>query len=182
MAEKWQICSKAKWIEQGEKSTKYFFARYKARKAKLALEIIKDPNKLVQSEDNTLHYIRSQYAEIYKQEEVNTRDIEEILDGIREVTDQQNDLLLKEISKEKIIETIKKLPNNKSSGTDGLTYEFYKLFIDHVTPVLHNVFNHALTSGNMPVSWTKSLITLIPKKTTNLEQVNNWRPISLVNC
>ena len=47
MAEKWQICSKTKWIEQGEKSTKYFFAKYKARKAKSALEIIKDPNKLV---------------------------------------------------------------------------------------------------------------------------------------
>ena len=33
----------------------------------------------------------------------------------------------------------------------------------------------------MPLSWCKSLISLIPKKELDLENVNNWRPISLVN-
>ncbi|CAG8553216.1 2665_t:CDS:2 [Ambispora leptoticha] len=33
----------------------------------------------------------------------------------------------------------------------------------------------------MPISWCKSLISLIPKKAENLEDINNWRPISLVN-
>jgi hypothetical protein len=33
----------------------------------------------------------------------------------------------------------------------------------------------------MPTSWCKSLISLIPKKSTDLENINNWRPISLVN-
>ena len=31
LAEKWQVRSKVKWIESGERSTKYFFMRYKAR-------------------------------------------------------------------------------------------------------------------------------------------------------
>jgi hypothetical protein len=33
----------------------------------------------------------------------------------------------------------------------------------------------------MPNSWCKSLISLIPKKTADLDNINNWRPISLVN-
>ena len=44
LAEKWQIRSKTQWIEQGEKSTKYFFARYKQRKSQVAQTEIKDPD------------------------------------------------------------------------------------------------------------------------------------------
>ena len=38
-----------------------------------------------------------------------------------------------------------------------------------------------LKFGELPTSWCKNLIILIPKKSDNLENVNNWRPISLVN-
>ena len=34
----------------------------------------------------------------------------------------------------------------------------------------------------MPNSWCKNLIILILKKTEELDNLNNWRPISLVNC
>jgi hypothetical protein len=44
------------------------------------------------------------------------------------------------------------LPNNKTPGTDDLTYEFYKLSEEIITPVLYVVFNHALSSGIMPTS------------------------------
>ena len=53
------------------------------------------------------------------------------------------------ISKEEIQSTIQKLPNNKSPGLDGLTYEFYKLTEEHITPVLEQIFNQVLTSGIM---------------------------------
>jgi hypothetical protein len=152
MAEKWQIHSKAKWIEQGEKSTKYFFARYKIRKTHAALSKIKIPNASTQNEDDTLKYIKDQYAEIYSQEEVNFEDINEITKNIKQVTDQQNISLTKTFSKEEITEVIKGLPNNKSPGTDGLTYEFYKHFEEAITPILQKVFNDTLSTGNMPIS------------------------------
>src|ERR1043165_1187674 len=89
---------------------------------------------------------------------------------------------MKTFLKKEIAEVIKGLPNNKSPGTNGLTYEFYKHYEEVVTPILQKVFNDILSTGNMPISWTKSLIVLIPKKSSDLNNINNWRPISLVNC
>ncbi|CAG8826187.1 9401_t:CDS:1, partial [Gigaspora margarita] len=47
-----------------------------------------------------------------------------------------NNGILKPIIAEEISQIISALPNNKSPETDGLTYEFYKLTIETVTPVL----------------------------------------------
>jgi exonuclease III len=180
-AEKWQIRSKAQWVEQGEKSTKYFFTRYKIRKTHSALKDIKDPETQLQSRENTLQYIRDKYAKIYEKEDINLNSAKKITENLPQVSVAHNTELTKEITQEEISNVIKNLPNNKSPGTDGLTYEFYKLSEETITPVLYGVFNHALSSGIMPTSWCKSLITLIPKKEIDLENINNWRPISLVN-
>src|SRR5690349_17807852 len=34
----------------------------------------------------------------------------------------------------------------------------------------------------MLLSWCKNLIILIPKKSEELHNINNWSPISLINC
>ena len=93
--------------------------------------------------------------------------------NLPQVSSTHNSSLIQEITQEEISNIIRNFPNNKAPDTDGLTYEFYKLTEEAITPVLHGVFNHALNSGVMPTSWCKSLISLIPKKTENLEDVNN---------
>ncbi|KAJ3587850.1 hypothetical protein NHX12_011445 [Muraenolepis orangiensis] len=42
-----------------------------------------------------------------------------------------------------------------------------------------NVFNESLASGSMPVSCRRAVITLLPKK-GNLQDIKNWRPVSLL--
>ncbi|CAG8555125.1 22850_t:CDS:2, partial [Gigaspora rosea] len=131
LSEKWWLRSKAKWIEEGEKSTKYFFTR------------------------------------------------EKITASLPQVTETMNNSLIREIIQEEVKTVIQNLPRGKSPGTDGLMYEFYQATEEEVTPVLTMLFNNVLEEGKMPSSWHKSLITLIPKKSEELELINNWRPISL---
>jgi hypothetical protein len=181
LAEKWQIHSKTKWIEQGEKSTKYFFSKYKFRKSRSALNEIKNPLDSEQSKENTFSYIREEYSKIYKYERIDLEAAKEITKEAPQITETQNSLMSQEISLEEIEKTIRSLPNNKSPGSDGLTYEFYKLTEEVISPLLYKLFNQVLISGILPKSWCKNLIILIPKKSTNLEDLNNWRPISLVN-
>ena len=71
LSERWQMRSKAQWIELGERSTRYFFSRYKARHANEAQTKIKVPLNSNANEQDTLQYIRDQYAHIYKHEEIN---------------------------------------------------------------------------------------------------------------
>ena len=68
-----------------------------------------------------------------------------------QITSAHNLTLTKEISQDKISNIIRKLPNNKASGTDSLTYEFYKLIEEVITLVLYRVFNHTLSTGTMLV-------------------------------
>jgi hypothetical protein len=103
------------------------------------------------------------------------------LDNTSQINAKQNASLTCLITEEEINQVIDNMPNNKSPGVDGLTYEFYKDTKDLIIPILTKLFNNILEEGHIPNSWSTSLITLIPKKDDDLTKVNNWRPISLVN-
>ena len=92
-----------------------------------------------------------------------------------------NDKLLEPISSKEISNVIKKLPNNKSSGADGLLYEFYKSLSPSLLLHLTLLFNQVLLMNTSPLSWKASNIVLIPKKSEDKLLIQNWRPIALLN-
>jgi hypothetical protein len=74
-------------------------------------------------------------------------------------------------------------PNGKAPGPDGIPSEFYKHFADTLAIPLTRMFNEILLVGKCaPISWSQSKCVLIPKKKTGLENLANWRPITLENC
>ena len=77
----------------------------------------------------------------------------------------------------KVLSSVK---TGKSPGPDGLTYEFYKTFWAHLKHILLKNFNYSLAVGNLSVSQSRAVITLIHKKGRK-ELLSNWRPISLLN-
>lgn len=135
LAEKWQIRSKTRWIESGKKSTKYFF-----------------------------YFIQKTYKEIYQKEDYNINAADILTANLKQVTPNQNMTLTKQITEEEVLKVIQHLPNHKSPGADGLTYEFYKDTAEIITLILAKIFNKVLNSGELPSSWCKNLIILIPKK------------------
>jgi len=68
----------------------------------------------------------------------------------------------------------------KSSGSDGLSAEFYRAFWYTLGADLVDVLNDSFSSGTLPPSLCGALISLIFKKGDCLE-CKNWRPISLLN-
>ena len=78
----------------------------------------------------------------------------------------------------KVLETFK---DNKSPGEDGLTAEFYKHFFDLIGIDLIESLNQAFKDGELSISQRRGVITLIPKEDSNLLDLQNWRPITLLN-
>ena len=73
------------------------------------------------------------------------------------------------------------MKRNKAPGIDGLTAEFYIIFIEKLLEPLLAAINHAFRTGSLHQSATKGVITLIPKKTKDSRYIANLRPITLLN-
>ena len=69
----------------------------------------------------------------------------------------------------------------KTSGTDGLSAEFYKFFWPEVCTKMIGSFNYAFQSGALSISQKRGIISLIPKKDNDKTILENLRPISLLN-
>ena len=74
------------------------------------------------------------------------------------------------------------MTDSKTPGTDGLPAEFYKLFWSDISDALIPALNFAYDTGKLPITQRRGLIKLIPKKETDLKNLKNWRPLSLLNC
>ncbi|CAG8819485.1 23492_t:CDS:1, partial [Gigaspora rosea] len=131
---------------------------------------------------NILQYAKETYEKLYKLDRVNLDAITEFSVIDQTVSEEQNYELVKEITAKEIEETIGSLACNKAPGVDGLSYEFYKRMKVVIILVLKTLFNEVLKNSKISKSWGKSIITFIPKKAENLDELTNWRPISLTNC
>ena len=78
----------------------------------------------------------------------------------------------------KILESFE---DNKSPGEDGFTAEFYKHFFDLIGFDLIQSLNQAFEEGELSISQRRGVITLIPKEDSDLLNIQNWRPITLLN-
>ena len=83
------------------------------------------------------------------------------------------------IKEEEIKDIIEKLDPNKAVGPSGISVLFLQTFIDQVSILLSLEYNKFFEHSIDP-RWKRGFIKLIPKK-GDLNDVDNWRPISLLN-
>ena len=171
----------AKWTAHGERPGRFFTNKYKARTQATQMESIlyknissKDPNTMSEAVHNF-------YSSLYKSESnkiITPKDIDFLLPP--QLSQEEFQQLIKPITMEEITETINQLPNRKSPGPDGLPYELYKQYKEHLILSLTTLFNRSLqTSEPIPGSGLSFMITLFKKG--DREDLKNWRPIALTN-
>ena len=73
------------------------------------------------------------------------------------------------------------MPNNKTSGNDELSKEFYEAFWNELKDPLLKSFYHANTYKEFSISHREAVIKLLEKKDRGKRLIKNWRPISLLN-
>ena len=78
--------------------------------------------------------------------------------------------------------SLDKMTDDKSSGCDGLTAEFYKRHWNLEGQLVVNSFNEAYENNELSSSHKRGIITLIHKgKGLPRNNLDYWRPITLLN-
>jgi hypothetical protein len=181
LANRLAIKSGTRWLEQGERSSSYFYQRFSERLQQARIPDLEVNGATVSDAAGKAKACRDHLQQQWKKRQV--IDANNFPWHCQKLTPLTANSLTHLITLEEVINAISQSPNGKAPGPDGIPSEFYKKHTDFLAPFLMKLFNNILIFGkSAPVSWAQSKCILIPKKTEGLEHLANWRPITLENC
>ena len=93
-----------------------------------------------------------------------------------------NEIINKLFTTEEIRKHIVSLKKNKSPGIDCILNEFIKNCPENLINVIVLLFNMVLESGIIPSDWTVGIIKVLYKNKGDINDVNNYRGITLLSC
>ena len=179
------VRSKAKWVDEGEKPTKYFCNLEKRNFTnKIIQRVEKDNGKVITTQHEILEEICKYYEYLYENKTLlGNREWEkdELFENVPKLTLEENINLEGEITYQEATNTIKKMKNNTSPGSDGFTTEFYKFFWKDLGIFVIRALNCGFKKGELSSTQKQGIITCLPKPDKPKQFLKNWRPITLLN-
>lgn len=177
------IRSRARWLEEGEQCSSYFFNLETSKTKRQTIDTLKINGKLVSDHKTISSYCSDFYSKLYSSnpDKDSAVHLLESIKTCKRISCLESEWCEKPISVLEIQEAIKNLKPNKSPGNDGLSAEFYKAFSETLSPFLLEMFKESMTKGLLPPSLSQGIITLIPKPKKDTASLENWRPICLLN-
>ena len=132
MAKGYLIRARAKWVEEGEQSTKYFLGLEKSRQNFNCINSLKDSCGLsVTSDKEILEIARGFYSKLYKNKSIGDEDINAVFDSTipeKVLTEDFKGKCEGLVTKDECFRAIKSMKRNKALGLDGISIEFYEHF------------------------------------------------------
>ena len=183
-----QIRSRLRWIEQGERNTKYFLGLEKANCKNKTITALKNKEGILCTKQKEVMKIQVDYYKCLYAEKFNFEEKRDICEeycadlDIPQLSANQQASCEGMVTADEAGNALSKMRNDSSPGTDGLTAGFYKVFWCKLKDMLVESYNEAFRQGALSVSQRRAIITLIHKsKNLPRDELNNWRPISLTN-
>lgn len=177
-----------KWLEEGERSTQYFFRTIQQRRQKRTIPPLYDSasNSLVPEPEGMCNIARTFYRQLYTPDPTDPVAATTLLASLSmrpKISEDDNTTLLSHITQFDLQAIIEHSPRGRAPGDDGLPFELYDLLLRHqpTASLVTAVMNEAL-EGSFPESWLRTIMVLLYKNKGALEQLSNWRPLSLINC
>lgn len=178
-----KIRSKVQWLENGEKPTRFFFKLERERFEKNSLTSILTENDIevfsrAELEDAHVQF----YTKLFSEEPIDSECKQQCFEHFSKTLPEFEQKLCDEpISLIELTNSIKTLNLGKSPGPDGFTVELFLHFWDLLGPLLFRISEACLADGQLCESMKGTVTRLIYKKSGDIKNLKNWRPISLLN-
>ena len=147
-----QIRSKAKWIENGEKNSKYFLNLEKQHQSLNVIRELKQSNgEIVNKTNSLLGEMVAFYTNLYKSKDISNENVDRYLENIDvpEIKNDDKHILNKFPSYSECSEAVFQMKNNKSPGIDGLPSEFYQCFWTELGPIFFAALKEIFEQGEL---------------------------------
>uniref|UniRef100_A0A8C7XGJ8 Reverse transcriptase domain-containing protein n=1 Tax=Oryzias sinensis TaxID=183150 RepID=A0A8C7XGJ8_9TELE len=86
----------------------------------------------------------------------------------------------KPFTAEELKNAVMSMQSGKSPGPDGFPSEFFKVFLDKLSPLMLNMLQTSADIGALPATLRQATISLILKKNKDPRCCSSYRPISLL--
>ena len=120
------ICSRAKWLEEGEKNTSYFFALEKRNYKRNNITSLKINNSITSNPTDLANHTFQFYSDLYRSNYISING-EEFINNVKEFIPQISDkfklVCKKPISNSEMLDAVNKMKKGKSPGMDSLPVE-----------------------------------------------------------
>ena len=179
--------AKCRWVEQGERPTKYFFNLEKRNYNKKTIRELRQEEESTTTNDKQIldqMQIEAYFRDLYTSGKTFSQDeYDEFIQHLQipKLSDVDRDNLEGPLCYEECKNVLESFQNDKSPGEDGFTVEFYKLFYDLLSENLLACLNEAYEKNEFTISQRRGIITLLQKEDGSLLDLHNWRPITLLN-
>ena len=177
-----QIRARIQHLEEGEKNTKYFLSLEKSRQNRKTITSLIINGQRVTTSDEILDSEVKFYEKLYSTRDTHNN-IEQYLNNIKIdhlLSEEEANTCEGQISLNECSEALHGMKLNKSPGLDGLTVEFYIKFWPHLSTLVHESILFSFQNRELSHSQKQCVFSLLYKK-GDPENLENWRPISLLN-
>ena len=180
------IRSRAQYIDQSEKPTKYFCALEKHNYvSKIICNLEQEDGNKITDQEEILKETKKFYENLYKSRDdtLENIDLEEYMKD-NEVMKLSNGLannIEGILTYKEISNTLYKMKSDKSPDISGLTAEFFKVFWKRLCHFGLRSINAGFNNKELSLTRHQGIITCIPKKNKSKNFLKNWRPLTLLD-
>ncbi len=163
--------SRARWIAQGERNTKYFYGLEKRNYSNQSItQLQREDGKIIEKPEEILNeifgYFNNQFS--FSPTDLNAEECERLFQELPQITKRENKDLGEPITTEECEIAMKQMVEGKSPGEDGIPVEFYKTFWSLIKEDLMRAYTTSLEEGEVYCSQARGMIRLVPKPLKNL--------------
>ena len=177
-----QVRSRARWVEEGETSSAYFFRLKKKAGADRRISAIKlNDGTIVSSPTDLCTAFADFYTSLFSASFTDPVIRDSLLSNVTSSLPPGMAALCEgHLTPDECLAALQGMARRKAPGLDGFPMEFYLKFWPILGPDLVNVLNSCFDAGCLSLSQRCGIISLSFKKGDRLD-AKNWRPISLLN-
>ena len=179
-----KVRSKCNWYESGEKSSKFFLNLEKHHAIQSQLRKVTVNEKEIISPEDINNEIYNFFKNLFTEKILTSKEkVDTFLNkmSLPKLDNQKALSCERPITETKLLNALKSMSNDKSSGNDGLTKEFYETFWNEIKNPLIFSIQRSFEVDQLTISQRQAIIKLIEKKERDKRLIKNLRPIALLN-